>query len=91
MSDIRVDKVRNLFKENDIILIDEAYSIAASHNGEMDTFSQEALAQLAIELEEHADDKVVIFAGYGGKYVTKQDNKMDDTYPITAFFPLFLP
>ena len=55
-----VDKVRNLFKENDIILIDEAYSIAASHNGEMDTFSQEALAQLAIELEEHADDKVDI-------------------------------
>ncbi len=73
-----VDKVRNLFKENDIILIDEAYSIAASHNGEMDTFSQEALAQLAIELEEHADDKVVIFAGYGGKYVTKQDNKMEE-------------
>ena len=73
-----VDKVRALFRDNDIILIDEAYSIAASNHGEMDTFSQEALAQLAIELEEHADDKVVIFAGYGGRYVTKQDNKMEE-------------
>ena len=70
------DKVKRLFRDNDIILIDEAYSLAASYNGQMDTFAQEALAQLAIELEEHAEDKVVIFAGYGGKYVTKQDNRM---------------
>ena len=70
-------RVENLFKNYDIILIDEAYSLTASQNGEMDIFGQEALAQLAIELERHAEDKVVIFAGYGGKSVTKKDNKME--------------
>ncbi|SEP54755.1 AAA+-type ATPase, SpoVK/Ycf46/Vps4 family [Lachnospiraceae bacterium NE2001] len=70
-------KVAELFDKNDIILIDEAYSLTSSTNGEMDTYAQEALAQLAIELEEHSADKVVIFAGYGGN-VSDRDNKMEE-------------
>ncbi len=71
-------RVKALFENYDIILIDEAYSLAASNNGEMDVFAQEALAQLAIELEDHSTDKVVIFAGYGGDGVSGKDNKMEE-------------
>lgn len=67
-------KTRQLFEENDIILIDEAYSIASDN--EPDSFSQEAIAQLIIELEKHGMDKLVMFAGYGGTGVESQDNKM---------------
>ncbi|MCH5267738.1 MAG: AAA family ATPase [Lachnospiraceae bacterium] len=70
-------KVHRLFAENDIIFIDEAYSLTASDkSGIMDSYSQEALAQLAIELEQHSSDKLIIFAGYGGKDVNSKDNKM---------------
>ena len=68
-------KVKALFDEYDIILIDEAYSIV-SDNGTDDSFSKEALAQLMIELEEHATDRLVFFAGYGGKDVSDKNNKM---------------
>lgn len=71
-------KVHALFRDYDIILIDEAYSLASNDRGHLDTFAQEALAQLVVELEEHATDKVVIFAGYGGEYVAEQDNRMKD-------------
>ncbi len=70
-------KVKEIFEKNDIILIDEAYSLTSNNHGEIDTFAQEALAQLAIELEEHSSDKVVIFAGYGGD-VSERDNKMEE-------------
>lgn len=69
-------KVHSLFMEYDAILIDEAYSLTSSMNGEMDSYSQEALAQLAVELEQHATDKLVIFAGYGGRNVSKENNLM---------------
>lgn len=69
-------KVHALFEEYDAILIDEAYSLTSSQHGEMDSFSQEALAQLAVELENHATDKLVIFAGYGGQDVTSSNNLM---------------
>ena len=69
-------KVHSLFTEYDAILIDEAYSLTSIMNGEMDSYSQEALAQLAVELEQHATDKLVIFAGYGGRNVTKENNLM---------------
>lgn len=69
-------KVKKLFEQNDIILIDEAYAVCAETNGSMDAFSQEAIAQLIIELENHGMDKLVMFAGYGGKNVKEQDNKM---------------
>lgn len=68
-------KVAELFEENDAIFLDEAYSLAASHNGEMDIFSQEAMAQLCVELEKHARDKLVILAGYGGD-IKAENNKM---------------
>ena len=67
-------KTKRYFEEYDIILIDEAYSLTSDK--EMDSFSQEAIAQLIIELEKHGTDKLVMFAGYGGKHVSDKDNKM---------------
>lgn len=67
-------KVHALFQENDVIFIDEAYSIHTE--GENDSFAEEAIAQLIIELENHGMDKLVIFAGYGGSKVSDNDNKM---------------
>jgi SpoVK/Ycf46/Vps4 family AAA+-type ATPase len=71
-------KVHALFERYDAIFIDEAYSLTCGSEGRdgIDSFSQEALAQLAIELEEHGRDKLVIFAGYGGKNLSKKDNLM---------------
>ena len=71
-------KVHQIFEDHDIIIIDEAYSLTASDNGGMDTYSQEALAQLAIELEDHGKDRLIFFAGYGGSDVTEKNNKMKD-------------
>ena len=68
-------KTKALFDNYDIIVIDEAYSLVDSQ-GETDSFSNEAIAQLIIELEEHSTEKLVIFAGYGGKNVTDRNNKM---------------
>jgi SpoVK/Ycf46/Vps4 family AAA+-type ATPase len=68
-------RTKALFEENDIIVIDEAYSLAGD-GSEPDSFSREAIAQLVIELEEHAADKLVIFAGYGGTDVKEKNNKM---------------
>lgn len=67
-------KTKAYFDNYDIILIDEAYSLTSDK--EMDSFSQEAIAQLIIELENHGMDKLVIFAGYGGINVDEKDNKM---------------
>ncbi len=67
-------KTKRYFDEYDIILIDEAYSLTSEHD--MDSFSQEAIAQLIIELEKHGMDKLVMFAGYGGMHVKEKDNKM---------------
>jgi hypothetical protein len=70
-------KVKALFEENDIIVIDEAYSLVGD-DGHNDSFSKEALAQLIIEIENHSTDKLVIFAGYGGRKVSEKNNKMKD-------------
>jgi AAA+ superfamily predicted ATPase len=70
-------KVKTLFEENDIIVIDEAYSLVGD-DGHNDSFSKEALAQLIIEIENHSTDKLVIFAGYGGRKVSEKNNKMKD-------------
>lgn len=67
-------KTKAYFDNYDIILIDEAYSLTSDKD--MDSFSQEALAQLIIEIEKHGLDKLIIFAGYGGADVDKKDNKM---------------
>ncbi len=71
-------KVHQIFEEHDIIIIDEAYSLTASMHGGMDIYSQEALAQLAIELENHGKDRLVFFAGYGGSDVSEENNKMKE-------------
>ncbi|MCR5626045.1 MAG: AAA family ATPase [Lachnospiraceae bacterium] len=71
-------KVHDIFEKHDIILIDEAYSLTASDNGGMDIYSQEALAQLAIELENHGKDRLIFFAGYGGSDISGKNNKMKD-------------
>lgn len=68
-------KTKALFDNYDVIIIDEAYSIVES-NGKTDSFGNEAIAQLIIELEKHSTDKLIIFAGYGGKHVDKKDNRM---------------
>lgn len=67
-------KTKAYFDNYDIIFIDEAYSLTSDK--ELDSFSQEALAQLVIEIEKHGLDKLIIFAGYGGVDVDKKDNKM---------------
>ena len=68
-------KTKALFENHDVIVIDEAYSLV-DDRGENDSFSKEAIAQLIIELEKHATDKLVIFAGYGGGKVSEKNNKM---------------
>ncbi|MCI9306439.1 MAG: AAA family ATPase [Lachnospiraceae bacterium] len=70
-------KTKMLFQSYDIIVIDEAYSLTGD-NGETDSYSKEAIAQLIIELEEHSMDKLMIFAGYGGRKVSEGNNKMKD-------------
>ena len=69
-------KVKSLFDNYDIIFIDEAYAVAAVRDGDADSFSQEAIAQLIVELEKHGMDRLVMFAGYGGYGVSENDNKM---------------
>ena len=71
-------KVKALFDEYNVILIDEAYAMASDNNGQIDSFSQEAIAQLIIELEKHGMDRLVMFAGYGGEKVSDKDNKMKE-------------
>lgn len=76
-------KTKALFEKYDVIIIDEAYSIVES-DGRTDSFGNEAIAQLIIEIEKHSTDKLVIFAGYGGKHVDEKDNRMQaflDTNP----------
>ncbi len=70
-------KTKAIFEQHDIIVIDEAYSLVEG-NGNEDSFSREAIAQLIIELEEHSMNKLVIFAGYGGTKVTEKNNKMKE-------------
>ena len=67
--------VARLFEEHDALLIDEAYSLTANEYGRMDIFSQEALAQLCVELEKHSKHKLIIFAGYGG-FESEKNNLM---------------
>ncbi len=70
------ERVHELFIKNDIIIIDEAYSLVNyNETDKTDNFSQEALAQLCTEVEEHSDDKLIIFAGYGGD-IDEKNNKM---------------
>ena len=66
-------KVKALFQQYSVILLDEAYSLAEG-NGD-DCFAREALAQLCVELENHREDRLVIFAGYGGSS-DAGDNRM---------------
>lgn len=68
-------KIHKLFEEYDAIFLDEVYSLGAETRGEMDIFSQEALAQLCVEMERHSRDKLIILAGYGGD-VSEENNKM---------------
>lgn len=69
-------RVHEIFEQHEIILIDEAYSLVSSNHGRVDTYGQEALAQLMVELENHGHDRLIMFAGYGGEQVRNCDNKM---------------
>lgn len=66
-------KVKALFEQYHAIILDEAYSLAEGEGD--DSFAREALAQLCVELENHAEDRLVIFAGYGGSR-DPGDNRM---------------
>lgn len=68
--------VHEVFSDNDIIFIDEIYSLVDSY-GIQDSFAQEALGQLCIELEENCIGKLIVMAGYGGQ-VNSEDNKIKD-------------
>lgn len=72
-------QTRELFENHDIIFLDEIYSMAAENNGSIDTFSQEILAELCIQLENVSKncDKLVILAGYGGN-VLEEHNFVHD-------------
>ncbi len=70
-------KVRQIFENNDIIMIDEAYSLVSQGAGESsDSFSQEAIAEIITQIEDHGTEKLVMFAGYGGTGVESKDNLM---------------
>ena len=70
-------KTHQLFENYDVILIDEAYSLTSTDGSDgMDSFGQEALAQLILEIENHPMDKLVMLAGYGGLQVSEKNNKM---------------
>jgi AAA+ superfamily predicted ATPase len=69
-------QTKKLFEDYDVIMIDEAYSLTSSGASGTDTFAQEAMAQLMTELEKHSRDKLVMFAGYGGEGVSRENNKM---------------
>jgi len=66
-------KVKALFEQYGVIILDEAYSLTEGENG--DSFGTEALAQLCVELEKHGNDRLVVFAGYGGSS-NREDNRM---------------
>ncbi len=68
-------RTASIIEQHDAILIDEAYSLTSTLNGEIDSYAQEVLATLAMKIEEHPE-KLIIFAGYGGDKVSKSDNLM---------------
>ena len=67
-------RVKALFDQYGVIILDEAYSL--TDGGDADCFTQEALAQLCVELEKHASDRLVIFAGYGGSGDPRSDRML---------------
>ena len=67
-------RVKALFDQYSVIILDEAYSL--TEEGETDCFTREALAQLCVELEKHASDRLVIFAGYGGNGDPRSDRML---------------
>lgn len=60
-------KIQKIFSENSAVFIDEAYGIVSAQNGSTDSYSQEALAELCIQLERHSTSKLVIFGGYNSE------------------------
>lgn len=67
-------RVKALFEQYGVIILDEAYSLTEGEDA--DCFTQEALAQLCVELEKHASDRLVIFAGYGGDGDPRSDRML---------------
>ena len=68
-------KTHSVFAEHDLIFIDEAYALGESKES---LYCREILSQLCVELETAAreQNKVVIFAGYGGNESDEKSNKM---------------
>lgn len=88
-------KVRSIFEQYGIIILDEAYSLTENSG---DSYSGEVLSQLCVELERHGQDRLVIFAGYGGTTGENPMNRffranpgIDSRVPFKIVFPNFTP
>ncbi len=68
-------RVAQLFAENDVIFIDEAYALAEQKDS---LYAREVLAQLCVEIENASkkQNKLVILAGYGGDDSDEKSNAM---------------
>lgn len=86
---------RSIFEQYGIIILDEAYSLTENSG---DSYSGEVLSQLCVELERHGQDRLVIFAGYGGTAGENPMNRffranpgIDSRVPFKIVFPNFTP
>lgn len=70
------ERVREYFYSNDVLLIDEFYSLALDNDD--GTYKSEVLAELCVLIEEaaKAGNKLIILAGYGGEDSTPENNLM---------------
>ena len=67
-------RVKAIFEQYSVIILDEAYSL--TEEGDADCYTREALAQLCVELERHASDRLVVFADYGGSGDPREDRML---------------
>ena len=72
-------KVRSLVEENDVIFVDECYSLSQSMDNKS-PYADEAMAELCVQMTEAAEknNKLFIFAGYGGADSTEDNNLMKE-------------
>ncbi len=72
-----VGRVEEIFAQNDVIFLDEAYSLSDLMKQHV-PFAEEAMATLLCKIEEaqRLGNKLVILGGYGGSKSDTQANKM---------------
>ncbi len=72
-----VGRVQEIFAQNDVIFLDEAYSLSDLMKQHV-PFAEEAMATLLCEIEnaQRTGSKLVILGGYGGSKSDEKTNKM---------------